>query len=126
MTNEQAKKQAQKRWGKKYAVRNSGHISGQERRDAASEKIRQLRADKDAIDNEITERLKACDWYQSLKRRQGELAKEIQNTIPEAHRHRFDVGRIGGVSGFQFFEVLGSGDTWEEAFAQADQRTVQP
>ena len=120
MTNAQAEKEAKKRWGAKFAVRNSGHFSSQDRRDAANEKMRQLRADKDAVEKEITERLKNCDWYQALKKRQSELAKEIQGVMPETHRHRFDVGRIGGVAGLQFFEVLGSGDPWEEAFAKAN------
>lgn len=122
MTNEQAKKQAQKRWGKESAIRNAGSFSSPDRRERASQAVREARAEIESIDKEVKERLAVCDWYQELQARRKTARKQIEDNQSLAMYHRFDVGRIGGVAGFQFFEVLGSGDTWEEAFAQADTR----
>lgn len=118
MTNDQALKQATKRWGKRAAVRNAGHFSSPDRRAAASEKATTARARIKAIDQEIAERLKALDWYQALTGERKELQKVASENSGMAMFHRFSVGKNMGL----FFEVLGSGDTWEEAFAQADKR----
>lgn len=118
MTNDQAMKQAAKRWGKKALVRNAGHFSSPERRAEAHEKTTTARARMKAIDREITERLKTLDWYQALTNERKELQKVASENSGIAMFHRFSVGRNAGL----FFEVLGSGDTWEEAFAQADER----
>lgn len=124
MTNQQAQKQAQKRWGKKAAVRNAGKFSGTERRQDAADHIAQLKSERDALLKEKAERLKALDWLTGLDKNITRLNVEIRNEVPKTHFYRFDVGRIGGAGGFQFFEVLGSGDTWEEAFTRADKRTA--
>lgn len=118
MTNQQAMKQATKRWGKQALVQNNGHFSSPEKRATASEQATAARARIKAIDQEIADRLKALDWYQALTQERRELQKEASNNTSLALRYRFQVGRNTGL----FFEVLGSGDTWEEAFAQADAR----
>lgn len=125
MTDQQAKQQAKKRWGKKFAVRNAGHFSSADKRSEASNRVSELRAKKESLIREKDERLKALDWLTEINRKIVELNKEIQNEIPKTMFKRFDVGRVGGVAGMNFFEVLGSGDTWEEAFAQADKRALQ-
>jgi hypothetical protein len=119
MTNDQAMRQATKRWGKKAAIRNAGHFSSPERRDEASGKAQTARARIKDIDQEITARLKALDWYQALTSERKDLQKVASENSGMALFHRFSVGKDMGL----FFEVLGSGDTWEEAFAQADRRS---
>lgn len=121
MTNQQAMKQATKRWGKQALIQNGGHFSSPDRRAEAQGKAVAARARIKEIDQEIADRLKALDWYQSLTGERRELQKVASDNISLALRYRFQVGRNTGL----FFEVLGSGDTWEEAFAQADKRTHQ-
>lgn len=118
MTNDQAMKQAKKRWGSKALVRNAGRFSSPERRAEASEKTTAARNRIKAIDQEIAERLKVLDWYQALTSERKELQKTASENSGMAMFHRFSVGKNIGIG----FEVLGSGDTWEEAFAQADAR----
>lgn len=118
MTNQQAMKQATKRWGKQALIQNGGHFSSPERRAEAGEKAKSARARMKEIDQEISDRLKALDWYQALTSERRELQKVASDNSSLALRYRFQVGRNTGL----FFEVLGSGDTWEQAFEQADQR----
>jgi hypothetical protein len=59
------------------------------------------------------------DWYQELRAKQREYRDQIRKHEGNALHYRFDVGRE---TSFGFVEVLGSGDTWEEAFAKADER----
>lgn len=120
MTNDQAMKQATKRWGTRAAVRNAGRFSSPERRDEASGKTQTARARIKDIDQEIAARLKALDWYQALTSERKDLQKVISESSGMAMFYRFSVGKNMGM----FFEVLGSGDTWEEAFAQADRRST--
>lgn len=51
-----------------------------------------------------------------MKDRNPEMYKRV------AFNHKCDVGRIQGIGGIQFFEIKGSGDTWDEAFVQFDRR----
>jgi hypothetical protein len=118
MTNDQAMKQAAKRWGKKALIENNGRFSSPDRREAAREKAASARARIKAIDQEIADRLKALDWYQALTAERKDLQKTASENAGMSMFHRFSVGRDMGM----FFEVLGSGDTWEEAFAKADER----
>lgn len=122
MTNEQAQAKAKKRWGKAAATRNGGHFSSEDRRQAAAARCTELRLERDALQKERAERLKALDWLIELDARVSALSKEINEELPKTHHHRFDVGRIGGIADFRFFEVLGSGDTWEQAFAKAESK----
>ncbi|HEX7330355.1 MAG TPA: hypothetical protein VF290_02580 [Pyrinomonadaceae bacterium] len=120
MTNQQAMKQAAKRWGKQAMIENNGHFSSPERRTAAGEEAKTARSRIKEIDREIADRLKALDWYQALTSERRELQKVASSSSSLALRYRFQVGRNTGL----FFEVLGSGDTWEEAFKQADGRRM--
>jgi hypothetical protein len=119
MTTDQAKAQAKKRWGNKFYLRNMGHMSGPERRAKAKDAFLAAKSEIEAIDNEIKQRLAECDWYQELTTRKRKLQKVKDTNQGESHYYRFGVGKTGSM----FTEILGHGDTWEEAFAKADERT---
>lgn len=116
MTKEQALKQATRRWGKKAFVRMNPSVSSPERRAAAKEKLDAARAEKEAIEKELNERLAACDWFQDLTQRKREATKRIDAARGEALYQRFAVGEMNTL----FAHVKGTGDTFEEAFAEAD------
>lgn len=116
MTNEQAKREAKKRWGDKFYIRNGTHFSSQERRDTARAESKEAKAEIDAIEAEIKERLSRLDWYQELRTRQRELHKKRDKAQGESMHYRFNVGRSNGM----FTTILGQGDTWEQAFEAAN------
>lgn len=113
MTNQQAATKAKKLWGKSFYVRNSGHVSSQEKRDEASKRYKAARTEIETIEADIKLRLRQLDWYQELRKQQRELRKESETAQSIALFHRFSVGKSNNL----FTEILGSGDTWEEAFA---------
>jgi hypothetical protein len=119
MTRDQAIKQAIKRWGKRAIVRACQTLSSPEKRADAGERFRAAKDRIDAIDAEIKDRLAALDWYQSLttERRMLRLAQNV--AAAERCHYKFAVGRDTGIA----FHVCGQGDTWEQAFAAADQGT---
>lgn len=118
MTNQQAAAKAKKRWGNRFYVRNSGHMSSPERRSEALRVVQEARARQKEIDDEVRRRMKEMDWYQELCKERRQCVETISKTEGNAHHYRFSIGKSGGM----FTEIIGSGDTWEEAFAQADQR----
>jgi hypothetical protein len=95
-----AKKEAQKRWGDNYAIADRIRPSREPARNLAFAKLTELRA--------ITQ-----------KSRTKEQREEMNALLGQALYYRFRVGYVHG--GF-CFSVQGEGDTWEEAFAQADKR----
>lgn len=116
MTPSQADKQAKKRWGNGGFAEMYQRSSSPERREKASAELRAARERMDAINTEIRKRLAALDWYQELMREASELRKSIRDNESLALYHRFHVGKRSGMFG----TVLGSGDSFEEAFAKAD------
>jgi len=118
MTNQQAVAKAKKRWGKTFYVRNSGHFSSPEQRKTALDAVLNARAEIKRIEEEVARRLAELDWYQELLKQRRECRQQISNTEGDAHHYRFSVGRASGL----FNEIMGQGDTWEEAFAAADRR----
>ena len=116
MDNNQARTQAKKRWGAKFYIRNSGFMSSPERRLKAQNEFHEARDAIAAIDKEIKERLATLDWYQELIANKRHHRKRSEQAQSDALHHRFSVGKQGAM----FTEILGSGDTWEEAFNQAD------
>jgi hypothetical protein len=115
----EAAAKAKKRWGKSYAIRNSGHMSSPEMRQSASLTVRTARAEMNRIEEEIQSRLKDCDWYQELRGQQREQRERIRKTEGTSMHYRFSVGSQNGL----FFSVQGQGDTWEEAFQKADSKS---
>lgn len=116
MTNQQAAAKAKRLWGAKFYVRNGERFSSAERRDKNRAECKEAKAQIDAIEAEIKERLSKLDWYQELRARQRELWKTKDKASGESMYYRFSVGKRGPV----FTEILGQGDTWEEAFQKAE------
>src|ERR1043165_4686687 len=118
MTNEQATAQEKKRWGKQFFVRNGESFSSVEKRDKNRDQYRAATKEIADIEAEIKRRLSELDWYQELRERQRKLRSEANVAQGNALYYRFSVGRRTST----FNEILGQGDTWEEAFAKADDR----
>lgn len=118
MDNKQAETEARKRWGKSFYIRNGEGFSSPEKRDTNLVQYQTATKEIAEIEAEIKRRLGELDWYQELRTRQQALRKEANNAQSNCLYYRFTVGKCGGV----FNEILGQGDTWEEAFAKADQR----
>lgn len=119
MTNQQAAAKAKKRWGKAFYVRNGESFSSPDKRKAALDTVLSARARKKEIDDEVQRRLNEMDWYQELQKERRECVERARKTEGYAHYYRFSVSRQTAMG---FHEILGQGDTWEEAFAQADMR----
>lgn len=120
MTREQAQRQAVKRWGKRAYIRAENGLSSPEARAAASERWASTSTELEAVEKELANRLKACDWYQELTGKIRNLRKAKSEQGWFRHYYKFAVGElhIG-------FHVEGQGDTWEEAFAQADAKRTK-
>ena len=119
MTNEQAQREAKKRWGNKFYIRNGESFSSPEKRDKNREDAQKARAEIDGIEADIKRRLSELGWYQELRDRQAKLRKDVDKARGWSMYHRFIVGKTNGM----FNEILGQGDTWEEAFAKADNKS---
>lgn len=120
MTNQQAASKAKKRWNGRAYIRAGQDFSSPERRDKNREQYKTARAELEAIEADIKQRLSELDWYQELRTKQRKLRKVADAAQSEALYHRFSVGK----SGSMFTEIFGQGDTWEEAFAEADKRAA--
>lgn len=124
MTRTQAAREARKRWGVKAIIRAYEALSSPEKRAAALHRLQENRARREAIDREVSERLKALDWYQQLQAERRECNKAVSEAQGRCHYYKFSVGKEE--HGFAFM-VEGQGDTWEEAFGKAqsnnDKRT---
>jgi hypothetical protein len=118
MTNAQAEREARKRWGKSFFIRNGESFSSTEKREKNRDQYQAATKEIASIETEIKRRLSELDWYQALRTRQQALRKEANNAQGNALYYRFTVGKCGKL----FNEILGQGDTWEEAFAKADSR----
>ena len=120
MTREQAKREAAKRWGKKSYWRVGVGVSSPERRDKAMEMVGQAKEARAELEAEIKRREEAAG-IPALREQMKVLSQTVRETaLGHAGYYKFQVGFIDNVIGA--FNVIGSGDTWEEAFAQADQR----
>jgi predicted RNase H-like HicB family nuclease len=108
MNQRQAMKEAKRRWGDKACLRDTKRPSSAEEREEANARLQEARA---ALKEATPE---------NRKERRAALDKEL--TI--ALRYRYSVGYVGGIPamGIAFFSIQGQGDTWEEAFKQADSR----
>jgi hypothetical protein len=115
----QVEREAKKRWGKKFFIRNGESFSSAEKRNKHREQYQTATKEIAEIEAEIKRRLAELDWYQALRTRQASLRKDANNAQANCIYYRFTVGKCGGV----FNEILGQGDTWEEAFAKADSRS---
>lgn len=125
MTREQALKEARKRFGKDARIQVYDKCSSPEARGDALATVKAARARIEAIEAEIAERLKALDWYQALRAEQKAERETIKSIGNAAMYYKFNVGKVSNVGGLSFYHVDGQGDTWEQAFAQADRGRVK-
>lgn len=116
--SEAALREARARWGAKAHIRASELPSSPQARDGARREVADLKARKTAIDKEITDRLAQLDWYIALTSESRALYQQINQRAYYVGHTRCAVGRHNGIG----FEVLGSGDSWAEAFTEADRR----
>ena len=122
MTRQEAIRQAGKRWGKRAAYRVNGDCSSSEQREANGAKIRALRAEKESIIKDTNRRLQGIQWYRESCERQKAIYAELKTLSPMPY-YKFQVGSIDGILGA--FHIKGEGDTWEQAFADADRRETK-
>jgi hypothetical protein len=121
MTNQQAAAKAKKRWGNRFYVRNAENMSSQQKRNENRDRYMELRAEIEQTEADVKLQLSQLDWYQEARKRQQELRKEADKAQSIALYHRFSVGK----SNDMFTEIVGNGDTWEEAFADAEKREAR-
>jgi hypothetical protein len=110
MNRSQALKEAARRWGNKAAaVRDDGpsRPSSPELRAAASAKLKELNAAK-------------------TKDETKEAREERMKQLYLCGHYRYTVGTVMTMCGLSGFFVRGQGDTWEEAFAKADNKSITP
>lgn len=119
MTRDQAMARLRKAYGKRAYATIGKEISSPEKRAAASDRLLTLRLDVEAIDAEIKRRLEETPWYVELKAKRKALNDE-RNKIGGFGYYKFRVGFVDNVIGA--FNVMGEGDTWEEAFEAAEKR----
>lgn len=94
---------ARARWGKK------AHIELNPRADVGAARA-EVRRDYDGL-RSIPPKERTPEQEKSIRQLQGRLLVR-----------RCNVGHIGGFPGFPLFMNEGQGDSWDEAFSQADQR----
>lgn len=121
-TIKEAHAHAMKLWGKSAMVSDGKVETSSGLRDAASERLRVLRAEKPEIRpiEEWPEEMTLGTYRAELKAAQARRRawREQENAaICEAVRYRYSVG-VGGL----WFLVKGQGDTWEAAFEAAERR----
>ncbi len=115
MTTKQALREAVRRWGKTAGVRSAPKAATKVEREAARARVIELRANKPRLRPDWQTRQEwdahnaaVCQWRQE--------EREAQDTI---FSYRCTVGAIEHHIAFC---VKGQGDTFEEAFAEADRR----
>lgn len=106
MNAKQALAQARKRWGKTAAV--------EDRPQSATTPEQRAEAQK-----ELDEHRR--EWPEASKRPK-ELRDRMQKLASTTWRRRYQVGTVESMAGLAAFFIKGTGDTWEEALADADKR----
>ena len=120
MTRVQAQRELAKRWGKRGYWRVGNGLSSPERRANAQAGVDSTRAARAELEAEIKRREDAAG-IPELRERVKALAQTIRETaLGDANYYKFKVGFIDNVIGA--FNIIGYGDTWEEAFADADRK----
>jgi hypothetical protein len=98
-------------------IRAGVSLSSPERRAAADARFQEAKARIEAIDAERKARLEALDWYQALMAERHEMVRQKETNQWERSYKKFSVGKDSmGIA----FHVCGQGDTWEEAFTNAE------
>jgi len=117
MTRPEAVKKLHAMYGQKGYAEVGARISSQDDRDAKLARLRELRAEKDAIDQWIKDELAKLPWYVEAVARRRAIYLEIQKGDHLPY-YKFTIG----LNKEWCREIIGYGDTWEQAFAMADKR----
>lgn len=109
MTKAQAWKAAQERWGPRAIIRHSPKALVEREKIPLRERHKQVRAE-----------LAATPRSPETMARRRELLREERDLFGQLIGDRCNVGEEMDI--LAAFHVKGSGDTWEQAFAKADER----
>jgi hypothetical protein len=122
MTRQEAIKKLGRLYGKKAGYRVSGGASNADERAAARDASRELGALKRELDAQIEKRkaelLNVPDYVEMLKTRE-DIKKQINSATSLLLSYKFTAGYVSSMG---FFHVEGQGDTWEEVFAQINEK----
>ena len=121
MTKTQAIIEARKRWGSAAEVMYSPKAPRKEEREKLIARLKAARMEREEVEKEINRRLAETPWWVELREKQRKLHQEIQHCQGYGNFYPCRVGKNESI----FRSILGEGDTWEEAFAQVDQRRVE-
>lgn len=106
ISTKKALEEARKRWGSDAAIRDGGpkRASTEPAREAARKKRAEL--------------LETLTPAEKKARR-----RELDDLFSQSQRRRYDVGTVSQLPGIgPVFHIRGSGDSWDDAFKQADGR----
>lgn len=121
MTRQEARARAVKMFGSEAFIRADRDLSSPERRAAALERSRALKASEDtaaaALEARRAELLSDPEYQRLLKEWRATKAQRAALSS-EACYYKFRVGRADRL----FAHVLGHGDTWEQAFDDAENK----
>lgn len=118
MTRSEAMRRLEKLYGKgKAYYRMLQIITSPEIRAEALQELRDMRAKRDQLDKDVRTWLDAQPFYQVQMEQRRIFTGMIRDLEGRgiSHAYRFTIGRNIGWS----YEITGEGDTWEEAFHQA-------
>ena len=113
MTKAQAWKEAQQRWGKRAIIRFNRRALV----DAAKVPLR-------ARHKDVKVQIAATPRSPETHALRSQLLREERDLFGSLIGDRCNVGEVMDI--LEAFHVKGSGDTWEQAFAKADERYPQP
>jgi len=120
MTERAALSEARKRWGKNGCVSQRKEPSSAAQREAGHAELMRLRASRPQrpTTNDVPGGRTGPEW-EAYRKAWREWKDQESAAFGEAMYHRYSVGEI--VMDGMAFCVWGSGDTWEDAFANARQ-----
>jgi hypothetical protein len=108
MTRNEAFAELERRWGKNARCEVGNTLSSPERRQAAADQAQPLEAERDA-----------------LRARYEDIRRQLTSIDTRRRYHKFVVGFVRNPgAALEMFMVEGKGDTWEEAFADADTKSA--
>jgi len=109
MTKAQAWKEAQARWGKRAIIQHRPKALTEDAKAPLRERRKIVKAE-----------LAALPRTPETQAQRGLLLREENTLMGQVLGDRYSVGQEMDI--LAAFHVMGSGDTWEQAFAKADER----
>jgi hypothetical protein len=116
MTRTEAMARGKRIFGAEFLYRVGEKLSSADDRESIRQQRRELVAEREAIDAEVKERLAQLDWYVALQKRRSDIFHALRYAEGRSSYFKFQVGKreMGA------FWIKGQGDTWEDAFADAE------